>query len=96
MAGSHKASCMHVHMYIYMHVHVHVHTHTHTGIHECSVLNHGCDETLCLISNKLDGMCPCPASMIKQVEWDLISGQYRSTCTCEFSQPSLIHVHLTL
>ena len=71
-----------------MHMHP-PHTHTHTGIHECSVLNHGCggDETLCLISNSLDGVCQCPANMFKQVHQDP-AGQNIGTCRSELHQYS--------
>ena len=63
--------------------------HTHTGIHECSVLNHGCggDETLCLISNSLDRVCQCPANMFKQVHQDP-AGQDIETCRSELHQCS--------
>ena len=53
------------------------------------MLNHGCGgaETLCLISNSLDGVCQCPANMFKRVEQDL-AGQNRETCISELPQHS--------
>ena len=59
------------------------------------MLNRGCggDDILCLISNKLDGVCQCPTTMYKQVYRD-VSGHNRTTCICEF--PRLIHVHIPI
>lgn len=65
------------------------------------MLNHGCGgaETLCLITNRLDGVCQCPANMFKRVDQDL-AGQNIDTCTSELHQcschtltPSHLHTH---
>ena len=66
------------------------------------MLNHGCGgaETLCLIKNRLDGVCQCPANMFKRVDQDQRTGQDITTCTSELHQcschtltPSHLHTH---
>ena len=65
------------------------------------MLNHRCGgaETLCLVSNRLDGVCQCPANMFKRVDKDS-AGQRIETCTSELHQcschtltPSHLHTH---